>query len=147
MKSERDFIERKITDQISKNKNNYYYMEEHNYKVEDVNSNAVEEMKEILNDGGTVTVTDSEGNTYTVASTDREGETYTVASTDTNTEIENAAESVERARQELMELISDPRIIQAYRKARGNAGRQHVSKTDKKKKKAKRRMSNNSKKH
>lgn len=121
-------------------------MEEHNYKVEDVNSNAVEEMKEILNDGGTVTVTDREGNTYTVASTDREGETYTVASTDTNTEIENAAESVERARQELMELISDPRIMRAYRKARG-FDTHHVSKAEKKKKKAKRRMSNKSKKH
>jgi hypothetical protein len=109
-------------------------MKEHNYKVEEINNIAVEEMKGQINDGEIVTVTDSEG------------ETLTVESTDTNAE--NAdAESVERARQELMELISDPRIIQAYRKARGNAGRQHVSKTDKKKKKAKRRMSNNSKKH
>lgn len=110
-------------------------MEEHNYKLEDVNSNAVEEMKEVLNNGGTVTVTDSEG------------ETYTVESAEANPEIENSAESVERARQELMELISDPRIIQAYRKARGNVGKQHVSKAEKKKKKAKRRMSNKSKKH
>lgn len=109
-------------------------MEEHNYKVEDVNSNAVEEMKEVLNDGGTVTVTDSEG------------ETYAVASTDTNTELENSAESVERARQELMELLSDPRIMRAYRKARG-FDTHHVSKAEKKKKKAKRRMSNKSKKH
>ena len=109
-------------------------MEEHNYKIEELNSNAVEEMKEVLNDGGTVTVTDSEG------------ETYTVASTDTNTEIENAAESVERARQELMELLSDPRIIRSYRKARG-FDTHHVSKAEKKKKKAKRRMSNKSKKH
>lgn len=134
MKSEKDFIERKITDQISKYKNNYYYMEEHNYKVEDLNSNDVEEMKEVLNDGGTVTVTDSEGNKYTVESTD------------TNTEIENAAESVERARQELMDLLSDPRIMRAYRKARG-FDIHHVSKSEKKKKKAKRRMSNKSKKH
>lgn len=112
-------------------------MEEHNYKIEDINSNNVEEMKEVLNNGGTVTVTDSEG------------ETYTVESAEANPETENAAESVERARQELMELISDPRIIQAYRKARarGNGDRQHVSKTEKKKKKAKRRMSNKSKKH
>lgn len=109
-------------------------MEEHNYKLEDVNSNDVEEMKEVLNNGGTVTVTDSEG------------ETYTVASTDTNTEIENSAESVERARHELMELLSDPRIIRAYRKARG-FDTHHVSKAEKKKKKAKRRMSNKSKKH
>lgn len=112
-------------------------MEDHNYKVEDINSIAVEEMKETIKDGGTITVTDGEG------------ETYTVESTDINAETENAAESVERARQELMELISDPRIIQAYRKARarGNGDRQHVSKTEKKKKKAKRRMSNKSKKH
>ena len=82
-------------------------------------------MKEVLNDGGTVTVTDSEG------------KTYTVESTDTNTEIENAAESVEHARQELMKLISDTRIMRTYRNARGNAVRQHVRKTDKKKKKNK----------
>lgn len=113
-------------------------MEEHNYKLEDVNSNAVEEMKEVLNNGGTVTVTDSEGETYTVESTDK--------STDTNTELENAAESVERARQELMELLSDPRIMRSYRKARG-FDTHHVSKAEKKKKKAKRRMSNKSKKH
>ena len=112
-------------------------MEELNYKVEKLKSIAVEDMKvedmkEQLNNVGTVT--------------DSEGENVTVESTETNAE-DAGAESVERARQELMELISDPRIIQAYRKARGNAARQHVSKTDKKKKKAKRRMSNNSRKH
>lgn len=110
-------------------------MIENIYKVEDINSNAVEEMKEKINDGETVTVTDSEG------------KTYIVESTDTNAEIENAAESVENARQELMKLISDPRIMRSYRNAKGNAVRQHVSKTDKKKKKTKRRMSNNSRKH
>ena len=109
-------------------------MNENIYKIEDMNSNAVEEMKEKINDGETVTVTDSEG------------ETYIVGSTDTNVEIENAAESVENARQELMKLISDPRIMRAYRKARGN-DIHHVSKAEKKKKKAKRRMSNKSKKH
>lgn len=109
-------------------------MEENIYKVEEINSNTVEEMEEVLNNGGTVTVTDSEG------------ETYTVESAEANPETENAAESVERARQELMELLSDPKIMRAYRKYRGKE-RQHVSKEEKKKKKAKRRMSNKSKKH
>ena len=109
-------------------------MEENIYKVEEINSNTVEEMKEVLTNGGTVTVTDSEG------------ETYTVESAEANPETENAAESVERARQELMELLSDPKIMRAYRKSRGKE-RQHVSKEEKKKKKAKRRMSNKSKKH
>lgn len=50
--------------------------------------------------------------------------------------------------QELMDLLSDPEFIRAYKKSRPDIyGRRVVSKEEKKKKKAKRRMTKKSRRH
>ena len=50
--------------------------------------------------------------------------------------------------QELIDMLSDPEFIRAYKKSRPNIyGRRVVSKEEKKKKKAKRRMAKKSRRH
>ena len=51
----------------------------------------------------------------------------------------------EQKAQELMELLSDPNVMRAYRAARRVGERRQVSKKENKKKKAKRRMAKKSK--
>ena len=94
-------------------------MEKRIYNIEEIDNNAVNEIKE-------------EGNEVTVSE---------VMSDNKCDDVE-----LEKRKQELLELISDPRIMRAYRKARGGNSSHQVSKNEKKKKKAKRRMSNKSKK-
>lgn len=105
-------------------------MEERIYNIEEIDNNAVNEIQE----GNEVTVSDSKNeNTHSDNSTEMS---------------DNKCDDVEleKRKQELLELISDPRIMRAYRKARGGNSAHQVSKNEKKKKKAKRRMSNKSKK-
>lgn len=105
-------------------------MEERIYNIEEIDNNAVNEIQE---EGNEVTVSDSKNEN---------------TNSDSSTEMsDNKCDDVEleKRKQELLEIISDPRIMRAYRKARGGNAHQ-VSKNEKKKKKAKRRMSNKSKK-
>ena len=66
-----------------------------------------------------------------------------VESTSTTCEVSDD-EANEKA-QELMELLSDPDVLRAYRAARRVGERRQVSKKENKKKKAKRRMAKKSK--
>ena len=66
-----------------------------------------------------------------------------VESTSTTCEVSDD-EANEKA-QELMELLSDPNVLRAYRAARRVGERRQVSKKENKKKKAKRRMAKKSK--
>ena len=66
-----------------------------------------------------------------------------VESTSTTCEVSDDEEN-EKA-QELMELLSDPNVLRAYRAARRVGERRQVSKKENKKKKAKRRMAKKSK--
>jgi hypothetical protein len=105
-------------------------MEERIYNIEEIDNNAVNEIQE---EGNEVTVSDSKNEN---------------TNSDSSTEMsDNKCDDVEleKRKQELLELISNPRIMRAYRKAIGGNSHQ-VSKNEKKKKKAKRRMSNKSKK-
>ncbi len=105
-------------------------MEERIYNIEEIDNNAVNEIQE---EGNEVTVSDSKNENTNL---------------DSSTEMsDNKCDDIEleKRKQELLELISDPRIMRAYRKARGGNTHQ-VSKNEKKKKKAKRRMSNKYKK-
>lgn len=64
-----------------------------------------------------------------------------VSETDSNVEQDDSAGKA----QELMDLLSDPEFLRAYKKSRPDIyGRRVVSKEERKKKKAKRRMANKS---
>ena len=64
----------------------------------------------------------------------------TMTSEEIREELRESADEIDDKAQELMRLISDPRVMSAYRAARNSNGRRQVSKEEKKKKKAKRRM-------
>lgn len=53
-------------------------------------------------------------------------------------------DEAEQKARELMEMISDPNVLRAYRAIRNSNGRRVVSKEERKKKKAKRRMAKKS---
>lgn len=53
-------------------------------------------------------------------------------------------DEAEKKARELMEMISDPNVLRAYRAIRNSNGRRTVSKEERKKKKAKRRMAKKS---
>lgn len=63
----------------------------------------------------------------------------------TSTTIEVADDDANAEAQKLMELLSDPNVLRAYRAARRVGERRQVSKKENKKKKAKRRMAKKSK--
>lgn len=73
-------------------------------------------------------------------------ETAAVNETDSNvmTSEENRDDEAEKKARELMEMISDPNVLRAYRAIRNSNGRRVVSKEERKKKKAKRRMAKKS---
>lgn len=64
-------------------------------------------------------------------------------------EVKELSEELQMKSQELLSLVSDPRVMRAYRSVRndlfGIGERRQVSKAEKKKKKAKRRMAKKSK--
>lgn len=64
-------------------------------------------------------------------------------------EVKELSEELQIKSQELLSLVSDPRVMRDYRTVRntyfGIGERRHVSKAEKKKKKAKRRMAKKSK--
>lgn len=68
-----------------------------------------------------------------------------VESTSTTATVEVADEEANTEAQKLMELLSDPNVLRAYRTARRVGERRQVSKKENKKKKAKRRMAKKSK--
>ena len=74
--------------------------------------------------------------TVVVNETESNGNTSEEQTVDTNAEQEA---------QELMNLLSDPNVMRAYRAARRVGERRQVSKKENKKKKAKRRMAKKSK--
>lgn len=69
-----------------------------------------------------------------------------VNETDSNatTSEEIRDDEAEKKAKELMEMISDPNVLRAYRAIRNSNGRRTVSKEERKKKKAKRRMAKKS---
>lgn len=73
-------------------------------------------------------------------------ETAAVNETDSNamTSEEIRDDEAEKKARELMEMISDPNVLRAYRAIRNSNGRRVVSKEERKKKKAKRRMAKKS---
>ena len=64
-------------------------------------------------------------------------------------EVKELSEELQMKSQELLSLVSDPRVMRSYRSVRndlfGIGERRQVSKAEKKKKKAKRRMAKKSK--
>lgn len=68
-----------------------------------------------------------------------------VESTSTTATVEVADDDANAEAQKLMELLSDPNVLRAYRAARRVGERRQVSKKENKKKKAKRRMAKKSK--
>lgn len=73
-------------------------------------------------------------------------ETAAVNETDSNatTSEEIRDDEAQQKARELMEMISDPSVLRAYRAIRNSNGRRVVSKEERKKKKAKRRMAKKS---
>lgn len=63
----------------------------------------------------------------------------------TSTTVKVADDDANEEAQKLMELLSDPNVLRAYRAARRVGERRQVSKKENKKKKAKRRMAKKSK--
>lgn len=63
----------------------------------------------------------------------------------TSTTVEIADDDANEEAQKLMELLSDPNVLRAYRAAKRVGERRQVSKKENKKKKAKRRMAKKSK--
>ena len=57
---------------------------------------------------------------------------------------ENQDNEAEKKARELLEMISDPNVLRAYRAIRNSNGRRTISKEERKKKKAKRRMAKKS---
>lgn len=68
-----------------------------------------------------------------------------VESTSTTATVEVVDDDANAEAQKLMELLSDPNVLRAYRAARRVGERRQVSKKENKKKKAKRRMAKKSK--
>lgn len=71
-------------------------------------------------------------------------ESNAMTSEEIREELRESADEIDAKAQELMRLISDPRVMGAYRDARNSNGRRQVSKEERKKKKAKRRMAKKS---
>lgn len=67
-----------------------------------------------------------------------------VSETDSNAAEEIRDDEAEKKAKELMEMISNPNVLRAYRAIRNSNGRRTVSKEERKKKKAKRRMAKKS---
>lgn len=68
-----------------------------------------------------------------------------VESTSTTATVEVANDDANEEAQKLMELLSDPNVLRAYRAAKRVGERRQVSKKENKKKKVKRRMAKKSK--
>jgi uncharacterized protein (UPF0218 family) len=71
--------------------------------------------------------------------------TQTSTTVDDENQKSEADEEATQKAQELMELLSDPNVMRAYRASRRVGERRQVSKKENKKKKAKRRMAKKSK--